>query len=293
MMLRWKASFSASCLHATTCLFEDMPCSNRELTSAIQPASEALAGALQACGLDAHKTLPLFTGLAADYDNNRQLVEITVARLQGAGALSAAAISRLAGHIADLEAAVLRIRPALADELAVRGRPLREQWEARGPGFLRQVALLTNDPFVAPAAEVVLVHPQVGGHGRAHLRLNRVTFEAVLANGQPEYPEALRLGWLLVQLNMDSPLYSDLIPGTRLPGIASLATVPLVLRAAEQVEWAALSETSLDEVLAHWYLPTYLPNRAARRLLDWWHAYEAGETRWPVAVAALDHMLQA
>ena len=298
--LRWKNSFSVSSLHAAACIHEGLPVADPELVAPLQPSTSALIADLEACGLDVSRTLPLLTGLAADYENNRQLVEMAVTCLQGKGAISPAAISRLAGCIADLEAALSGGRPEAVDQLSVRSRPLREQWEARGPGLLLHIAKLAGDPCLAPAADVVLVHPWVGGHGRAHLPLNRITFEGVLANAHQQLPETLRLGWLLAQLNFDLPLYSDLISGSRLPRIASLATLPLVLRAAEQVEWASLSAASLEQVLTCWHIrpdlppekSTNWPQDMARRLLDWWQAFEDGTTRWPVALAALDHLLR-
>ena len=291
MELRWKASFSASCLHAAACMSEGLPVADSTIAAILQPAVEALAAELHACGFAAKSTLPLLVGLAADYEHNRQLIEMAIQRTRGAGALGEAGLSRLAGCIADLEAAWLREQPTLVDELAVRGRPLREQWEARGPGLLRAITKRTAENFVAPSAEVVLVSPLVGGHGQAHLLNNRVTFEAVLTNPYPELPEILRLGWLLSQLNLDVPMLSEPVAQHRLPRLACLATLPLVLAAAESVELAALNKTTLAQVVNYWHLPPPLLDDTPQVLLDWWRAYDDSETSWPVAMAALDQML--
>ena len=138
--------------------------------------------------------------------------------------------SKLPGH------RMVRHRPQLVDKLGVRGRPLQEQWETRGPGLLNNVAQRTAEGFVAHNGEVVLVNPLVGGHGRAHLANNRVTLEAVLANPHDALPETLRLGWLLTQLNVDVPMYSDPIPQFLLLRVASLACLSLALAGAESVE---------------------------------------------------------
>ncbi len=289
MQLRWKASFSATCLHAAACMHEGLPIADTAIATTLEPAIKALLRELNACSLPVDETLPLLVSLAAEYENNRQLVEIVATRTVEANSLGTAAITRLAGCVADLEAALLRESPMLVDELAVRGRPLREQWEARGPGLMRQVAMLTEESLLVPSGEIVLVSPIVGGHGRAHLRNNRVTFEAVLANPHAVLPETLRLGWLLAQLNFDLPCYSDSIAGPRLPLIAKLASVPLILAAAETVELAELSTATLSESLACWYLPTDL----AAPLQQWWGTYTTGKTRWTVALAALDAMLDS
>ena len=291
MILRWKPSFSASCIHAPACLLEGWPWANAQVAKTLQQSCEAFVSGIEASGLDACKALPLFTGLAAEYESNRQLVEIATLRLRGASTLSPAALERIARLLSDLKRVCLDAQPGLEGELELRIRPLREQWEARGPGLLSQITKLADHQFIVPTAEVVLVHPWVGGHGRTHPTLNRVTLEAVLANPRPEFPEPLRLGWLLSQLNLDLPRYADLFPGRRKRLVASMATLPLVLCAAQRVEWAELSETSLEQVMAFWTRPAGMPDDFARQLLNWWKTYESGKSSWPVALAALNQML--
>jgi len=291
MELRWKASFSASCLHAAASMSEGLPVAESTIATALYPPTEVLTSELYTYGFAVESTLPLLVGLAADYENNRQLIEMAARRIQGAGAISEAALSVLTGCINDLEAAWLREQPRLVEELAVRGRPLREQWEARGPGLLRAITKLTTEKFMASSAEVVLVSPLVGGHGRAHLLNNRVTFEAVLTNPYPELPETLRLGWLLSQLNLDVPVLSEPVSQQRLPRLARLATLPLVLAAAESVELATLDESTLARAIECWHLAPSLPDETPQKLLDWWQAYVGSSTRWPVAMMALDQML--
>jgi len=293
MKLRWKASFSASCLHAAACLHEGLPVSDRAVAAVLQPAIDELLQELNACGLAPELMLPRLVELAAEFENNRQLVEMTVNRTLGAGSVSESAISRLAGSIAGLEAAWLRHQPELVEQLAVRGRPLREQWEARGPGLLRMMEKLSVENLIASSAEVVLVSPLVGGHGRAHLLSNRVTLEAVLTHPHPELPETVRLGWLLAQLNLDLPMHSESVPGFRLPRLASLATLPLVLAAAELVELAKFDEATLSRAIDFWHLGSPTTDNLPQHLLDWWQAYSTSETRWQVALAALDQMLGA
>lgn len=289
--LRWKLSFSASCLHLATAMAEGLPIADSAIASRLLAPTEALLSELQAAGLDAPQILPTMISLAADFENNRQLIEMTVRRTRGAGAVSEASLGLLAGCISDLEAAWLREQPNLVEELAVRGRPLREQWEARGPGLLRAVAMLGGEQLLAPAAEIVLVSPAVGGHGRAELHSNRVTFEAVLTNPHPELPEILRLGWLLSQLNLDVPVLSEPLPTDRVTSLASWATLPIVLAAAEQVELASLDEPTLAAAISAWYLPQTQCDNVVEKLLEWWQAFSTSQTRWPVALAALEQML--
>ncbi|MEM8947173.1 MAG: hypothetical protein AAGD11_18510 [Planctomycetota bacterium] len=287
MRLRWKASFSASCLHAAASMLEGLPIADTSAAANLRPCVEALRDELRGCGLDAGPTLQLLVGLAAEYENNRQLVEVAVTRSRGRAAIDDATIRRLAGCIADLEATWLRLQPNLVDELSVRGRPMREQWESRGPGLLRAAERLTDEEFLAPAAEIVLVTPIIGGHGRAHLRSNRVTLEAVLTNVDPDLPEILRVGWLLTQLNLDLPVRAESVSAKRLPQLASLATVPLTLAAAADVELAQLDNAAVTRALQVWHLPPGV----ATQLLHWWTSYVEDRPRWAVAIAALAQML--
>jgi len=288
MQLRWKASFSATCLHAAHCTAEGLPIADARLAAALQPAVERLLREIKASGLSAKSTLPLLVSLAAEHENNRQLVQRAISKLWGAGAMEPESLVRLAGCVADLEAAMLGERPQLVEELAVRGRPLRQQWEARGPGLLKEMGrLVGEDSFLAPAAEIVLVAPMVGGHGWAHLPSNRVTFEGVLANPHAELPEVLRLGWLLGQLNFDLPRFGDSIPGGRLERVARLAALPLVLAAAERVDLVSSAPDMLGQALECWHQPT----ETSECLHDWWQVYVTGDVRWTVALASLDAML--
>jgi hypothetical protein len=216
------------------------------------------------------------------------LVSRTIARMR-VPLTDVTAPVRVAGAIADFEAAVHRIQPQLAEELAARVRPLREQWEARGPGMLIEIARLTDPAVVPMAAEVVLVGPYVGGHGLAHQAQNRVTLEAILFNPLPELPETVRLAWLLAQLNADLPLISDVIPPARSFAAVQLAMIAPVLAAAEAVELSECNESSIAAALQAW-LPSVNATSAAPQIWSWWNAWLDHPTRWPVAVSALEQM---
>jgi hypothetical protein len=291
MRLQWSASLSASCLHAAACVQEGLPVVDDELVPALSEPIEQLLCELRVCGLPTEEALPQLVALAGEVESNQQLVELAFTKLWGKGAFDESIVNRLAGCIGSLETALLRERPGLTDELDVRSRPLREQWESRGPGLLRQMALLTEDSLLVESASVVLVAPIVGGHGRTHLLSNRVTLEAMLVNPHPHLPETLRLGWLLSQLNLDLPRFSDNVPTARRSLVINLATIPLVLAAAETVELARLDAETLRSALECWHLGPGLPTDVDDRLLSWWNTYHDSATRWATALAALDAML--
>jgi hypothetical protein len=286
MEIRWKASFSASCVHAVLCREQGYPSADGELAELIDEPANLLVAAIRENDLDVASTLSALAGLASEFDDNRQLVEVALKRLYGSHAEHT--VSEIAAAIGTLETRLLAARPEMVDELALRGRPLQEQWQARGPGLLNQLAKFTAENFVAPSAEVVLVTPWVGGHGRADLKTNRVIFEAMLANPYDDLPEALRLGWLLAQLQADVPIYGEAISAGRVEQLAALATLPAILAAAQEVEWATCDAATIARALEYWY-PVAVP--VADRLVRWWQAYEGGNTSWAVAWRALEPLL--
>jgi hypothetical protein len=308
MQLTWKASEPASAIYAATCLSTGLPVADARLAEAFAPAVDMLLAEFAACTAPADRLLPLLTGLASrGVDENRQLVEQALTKLFGRlGDRSpmSASVGRLAGAIAGVKAAFQTAysktadsRP-LVDELSLRSRPLLEQWESRGPGLLLQLARSTEENVLVSNAEVALVYPFVGGHGMAHHPLNCVTFEAVLTNPIESLPEVLRLAWLLAQLNVDLPMYSDHVSAARRDAVGQLALVPAVLAAAEYVELTHFSAASIGKTLAAWRLVDAATaadpvSAQSKTLLSWWNTYQQGETPWAVALGALEQMLYA
>lgn len=173
--------------------------------------------------------------------------------------------------------------PRLAEELPLRAGPLREQWEARGPGLLRRVQRLWHDDWRIDAARIALVYPVFGGGGVA-LSGSVVAFEAMLYNGVSALPEILRLGWLLAQLPglidgspehtmSDLPLpYEEFAPRQRL----ALALLPVVLDAGEYVELSRNDGATLRLALGAWCGfdgPT--AERLGMQLETWWRTRQA------------------
>ena len=303
MQLTWKASESASSLYAATCLAAGYPVADRRLAEAFAPAVDFALAEFAACGVPAERWLPMLTGLAASgVEGNRQLADQTITKLMGGGGPNAALAGRLAGCVAELKAAFQSAyretapsadRP-LVDELLLRGRPLVEQWEARGPGMLWHVNRSTEEGVLAERADVVLVYPLVGGHGLAHLPINAVTFEAVLANPLDELPEVARLAWLVAQLNLDVPKFAEHLPAERRERVVQFAMVPPVLAAAEHVELGRFTPEAIERAIVAWRIVDAGTDNVAEIadvLSNWWTTYQEGSTPWAVAVAALDQML--
>ena len=98
-----------------------------------------------------------------------------------------------------METSIASMYSQLAEELRLRQEPLRQLWEAHGPGLL--LAMIRAAKLELPEqVTVTTVLPLHGGGGEAIREYQNVVFENVLANPVAEVPETLRLAWLIGQL---------------------------------------------------------------------------------------------
>lgn len=290
--LRWIGGVSVSCLHAACAVAE-----GRKLVDPV--LEEALAGPvkelLAATGVAGERKSQLLVQLAANaggIENNNQLAEVALVKTLGRGQASESAIQQLAHAIANVENALLRTRPGLVDELLMRGEPLRQQWEARGPGLWRYIGLRTEPTLLVERADVFLVLPVLGGGGTAHWQYNSIRIEAVLANSFYELPEVLRLAWLLSQSQLDLPVYAETVSPAKWQLIAPLITIPSVLSAAEEVELARYDARTLALAVEQWTGATpEVAATQAKGLDSWWQTYQAARPHFPVAFAALAELI--
>lgn len=148
-------------------------------------------------------------------------------------------------------------------ETRLRIRPLREHWEARGPGLFSQLGKQLPWLTVPDQVTVHLIKPRLGGAGRV-LSPSELEFEAVLANPWPRLPEVVRLGWLIGQL--DTRIAAEVR--------GAVAMLPAVILAAQYVELATLDQPTLQCGLQHWFKET-VDWTDAETLLAWWREVES------------------
>lgn len=287
---RWIASAAASALYWTKCRLAQ-PAATPPLAPQVADAADALARELDDANLDPPAFFAHALPLCVHVDTPRSLADRVLTKLHGPSrATSGEAIAR---EIAAIYREFQQYAPGLVNELELRTGPLREQWEARGPGVLAMLRRLT-EPDVAPdSAELILVRPVRGGGGEAYPLYNTLLVEAVLANPVAELPEVVRLAWLWAQLGFDLPKYSDALGHARLAVVGRLALLPAVLAAAEEVELTRLAPPTFALALDTWEIAgnDAPAGSLAELLLDWWTTYQQSRTPWPVALAALDQLL--
>ncbi len=176
-------------------------------------------------------------------------------------------------------------------QLALRGLPLRQAWETRGPGLVRGIVQWVDPQLLVEEASVTLVYPAMGGAGRAHSRYNAVTMEAMLADPVPEVPEVLRMAWLTTMLNLDLPKFQSVYSAARIIELTELAMLPVVLSAAESVELAACNPATVAKALTAWHVALLKKPDLADLVWRWWETFRDSRPSWNIAIAALDRML--
>ena len=134
--------------------------------------------------------------------------------------------------------------PTLSDELSLRIGPLRQAWEAYGPGLLKGIAAKVGAGVLVDAATIVPIAPEHGGGGEIDAARRIVKIEAVLTNPHPQLPEVVRMAWLLAHLGIDDE-------ASRMRAW-SLALAAVVLSAAEGVELAHCKLVPLTHAIIAW-----------------------------------------
>lgn len=288
--LQWNHAASASSLYASWAMLEGWSFVDAELESALRESVTPLDRAIRESGADPRRFFDHLLPLASQIESRGDLARTALSKALGQASAVASA-SRLAGLLGDVERAFLRARPKAAEELTLRQQPIRMQWDARGPGLLRLLGRLTDADFVVSRATVSLVYPITGGGGMAHPFYNAVTFEAVLTDVTPKLPEVARLAWLVAQLNVDLPRYSERLTTPRAFALGSLALIPLVLSCAAEVELAHCDEETIETAVASWRPELAADLRLPETLHQWWQIYRDSRPSLAAALLALEQML--
>ena len=286
--LTWLAHAPTSHDHAAATLALRGTLADPALAAALSPHTATLLAALDAAPLPREAFFEQLVPMSLHSDTPRLLVEATLRKLTS-NRLPTDRVEPIISALTQLRAAAQRAQPRLLDDLALRCGPLREQWEARGPGLLMLVGRQTEPELIVESATILLVHPVRGGGGEAHMAHNSVRFEALLANRRADLPEIVQLAWLLAQLNQDLPRFREALPSALPAHVFRLALVPPVLEAAAELELVPTLERALPAALEHWGLADDAPTQAAL-LADWWRTYRATRPAWSVALAALAAM---
>lgn len=292
IQLAWKANSRLSALHLAYCS-SNFP----QLVRLKQPESQEsltfltpFAGRLD---LPEDRFWDLAFQLSIDSSSSQDFAQRLCIRCLPPAARQDRLISELAAAMQAVSAAAEFEQPNFHRDMQLREAPLREQWEAYGPGLWHQLGQWIEPALFVEQAEVCLVSPAIGGMGWAHLQTNRCHIEAVLTNAHPQLTEVMRLCWLLSQLDFERPRYSDLINSRRLRKVAGLAMLPPLVCAAEELGLCRFDGAMLLQAIEDWHIePSGNKTRAlAEVLMVWWDTFRSGQIDWSVALTGLDRMM--
>jgi hypothetical protein len=295
MRLRWTPSFSVSALHAAEAMvaFREQVTDHNVIEALSRFSTSLHQWSTNAGFVDVSRFWPTLIATAAEIESNHDLVETTLRKCGRSTDLPT--ITFLAGTVTDIEAAYKQLFPKFDEQIGFRMRPLQDQWLGYGSGLLAHVGRLTEKRLLVHEARVIAVQPVLGGYGYAHLQTNMARIEAVLTNPMGELPEVVRLAWLVSQLNLEVPVFSETLGPQNLQRVAPLAMLPPILAAAQVVELSRCSSEVAALAIEHWHIP--VPPEAdiqahiAPTLMDWWETYLQTRPEWHIAMQALSKML--
>ena len=195
-------------------------------------------------------------------------------------------------RLADARLAFNSRYPKLAEQLDLRARPLRERWETFGPGLLNQVGkqIWGDSPpeeWWMPNVAALMVQPMRGGDGGCDASSARLWLEAMLTDVDQRVPEVLRVAWLVTTMAIDN--YARETSGDlRLMRPWSLVSVPLVLRAASEMELVRGDELPIGEAMKVWH---FGDDQVAGIVSQWWAVQADSTAPMPARLKLLDEML--
>jgi hypothetical protein len=294
MQLNWTRNANVSAFHAAWCAthLQDrvINCSEE-----IRNAAGGLSSLATQFGVSDYRFWSQLLGLSATVDYTGELAERLMGRL---GLSSKLQLSLLASAIKDCRRHFDSQFPRYSQEVVLRAIPLQELWEAQGHGLLIQIGQQTEPSLLVDYAEIILVQPMLGGMGYANQATNRVHLEAVLTNLDDGLPETVRLAWLLSQLDLERPVYSEQIHGERLQLVSALAMIPPAISAACELGLCRGEPDEPHHELYQQAFRLWLPGSGASlgegtpdNLAAWWETYQTSRPPVSIALAALDQML--
>jgi hypothetical protein len=292
LTLRWIASPLASALYACDALRRRLSFVDPRLAEALREPAGRLVRAIATSDLPVERVWAnlLPTAATHEHDTARHVIEVAVLKVIARHQLHAN-LDHFADRLVAFERALIAAVPNVVEELELRARPLREQWDARGPGLLTAVGEVTEPELIVPQGCVGLVHPVLGGGGASYPDFNAIIWEAVLSNPIPELPEVVRVGWLLAQLNLELPRYQGDLQRERAIELGRWAMLPATLAAAEELELVKFDENTMRQAVKVWRIPVPRSSAFVHDLMSWWQTYQSDRPPWNVAITALDMLI--
>lgn len=295
--IRWEIGDKLSPLHAARCWAAGAAGIDASLANKIAEPLAELTKRLAAAELDLESFWSRLIAASVSGSNDQEACRAAL-MAAGIGELGLdACASAILTCLADTRLAYQERFPKSSQQLALRARPIREQWDGYGAGLLRRIAKKTHESFIPKSAVCVLLSPYRGGDGDCDPATSSLWIEAVLTNPVPSVPEVLRLAWLITRIGIGTQVLpvataDENEDRARASLVVALAGLPVVLDAAcylEMTQSPTVTAELIHSAMQTWFGPM---EPALVDILDkWWWQSEELHPPFPVTLKALDRML--
>lgn len=296
--IRWEVSDKLSPLHAARCWAAGLRGIDPTLEEKIAEPLAELTKRLAALEVDLGTFWARLVACGAVGQSDQEACRSSLISA-GLGELTLdASASAILNALADMRLAYQERYPKSSQQLSLRARPIREQWDGYGAGLLRRVAKKTHESFIPKNVVCVLLSPYRGGAGDCDPASSTLWMEAVLTNPVASVPEVLRLVWLVTRIGIGSrvlPIEAGVITGedsNRATMVLALSALPVVLDAAcylEMTQSPTVTAALIDSAVQAWFGP--MESTVVEIVEKWWSQSEQINPPFPVALKALDRML--
>lgn len=290
MRLTFKTEPDLSVLHAAAVIGLGLATNDEKLTAALKGPIGRVNERLELSELDS--TRFWLTLVKCSLADDAKRVEHSLLRAGCSELAIDSTAPAIVGQLTDVRLAFRNRYPKIAEQLPLRSGPLRELWDAAGPGLMREVGRRTINTIIPSKATALLVQPVRGGDGGLIDRNDTIWIEAVLTHPDPSIPETLRLVWLLARKGVDRIESNRWVQAERLPQVVALALIPFVLSAGEELGLCRTGDAEIRRAVDLWHAAEIQQRESSTEsLVRWWSQMREGELPLPVALKALDKML--
>ncbi|QDT09249.1 hypothetical protein [Planctomycetes bacterium K23_9] len=291
--IRWQTDSPLSAIHAAHAVATGAVCNDRKTEQALAGPISDINNRLLSASLDISM---FWQRLLSEtlYQSPPEQACLIALTASGCSELQVEQIARvIVNRLGESRMAFQGRFPKLSDQLQLRGRPMRDQWETYGTGLLAAIAKLIwiDSPptdWWPRRVDALLVQPMRGGAGGYDAETSRIWIEAVLTDVDPAVPEVLRLAYLITQLAIDTHTLERTTDGiTSLPW--SIATISITLAAAADLGLINSSQNATETAMRLWGVGQI---GAAKVVDEWWRNQVAHPVAMPMALKQLGKQLQ-
>ncbi len=293
MKLHWRSDPELSAVRAAFVVATGMPCTDRKTEQSLVATVNEINHRLLSASIDNGRFWTGYLDRCVAGDPRDTAVAVSLIR-SGCNEMQVEQIAKaINSRLHDARQLFFERFPKLDEQLPLRVQPLRQRWDAIGPGLIREIErqVWQNSPppdWWPPAVAVSAVQPLTGGGGGFDPDADSIWIEAMLTDSDPTIPEVLRVVWLVTSLAIETHIRSR--TGQRMISTAwSLVSVPLVLSAASHLEMFPPGSLPIGRAVDLWHGAS---PKTIKVLEQWWHQFAGSGVPLPIALKQLEDSLR-